>query len=101
MSPLARDDHTKGLRRRSAGIIAYQLLTGRLPFSGDSGEEVAELYMQKQLFQNRVRSCCLLIALQHGDGALTDLIPLPKQHHGRAVEAVCVFICQMSCAMQR
>ena len=41
--------------RRSAGIIAYQLLTGRLPFAGEQGDEVAELYMRKQLFQNRVR----------------------------------------------
>ena len=40
--------------RRSAGIIAYQLLTGRLPFSGDDGDDVAELYMRKQLFENRV-----------------------------------------------
>ena len=35
-------------------MIAYQLLTGRLPFSGEDGDEVAELYMQKQLFENKV-----------------------------------------------
>lgn len=37
------------------GIIVYQLLTGRLPFSGESGDEVTELYMQEQLFENKVR----------------------------------------------
>ena len=58
-APLATRNHVKGLHRRSAGIIAYQLLTGRLPFSGESGDEVAELYMQKQLFQNRVWSGCI------------------------------------------
>ena len=35
------------------GIIAYQLLTGRLPFSGDLGDEVTELFMEKQLFENK------------------------------------------------
>lgn len=38
----------------SAGIIAYQLLTGRLPFTGEEGEEVAETYMQKKVFDNKV-----------------------------------------------
>lgn len=32
----------------SLGIVAYQLLTGRLPFSGEEGQEVAEEYMEKQ-----------------------------------------------------
>ena len=33
----------------SAGIIAYQLLTGKLPFAGEEGSSVAELYMDKQV----------------------------------------------------
>ena len=37
----------------SAGILAYQLLTGRLPFVGDSGLLVSKLYMAKQLFTNK------------------------------------------------
>jgi calcium-dependent protein kinase len=37
----------------SVGIIAYMLLTGRLPFSGEEGDEVAELYMSKHVFNNK------------------------------------------------
>lgn len=33
--------------------MAYQLLTGRLPFTGDDGDEVAELYMEKQQCNNK------------------------------------------------
>jgi calcium-dependent protein kinase len=37
----------------SVGIIAYMLLTGRFPFSGEEGDEVAELYMSKHVFNNK------------------------------------------------
>lgn len=37
----------------SVGIVAYMLLTGRLPFSGEEGDEVAELYMSKHVFNNK------------------------------------------------
>jgi Protein kinase domain len=37
----------------SAGILAYQLLTGRLPFIGDNGLLVSRLYMTKQIFSNK------------------------------------------------
>ena len=33
----------------STGIVAYLLLTGRLPFAGDEGIEVTELFMSKQV----------------------------------------------------
>lgn len=33
----------------SLGIVGYQLLTGRLPFSGEEGQEVADTYMEKQV----------------------------------------------------
>ncbi len=38
-----------------AGIIAYQLLTGRLPFAGEEGQEVSDRFMAKQLCSNRVQ----------------------------------------------
>ncbi|KAL4433462.1 hypothetical protein ABPG77_010315 [Micractinium sp. CCAP 211/92] len=37
----------------SLGIVSYQLLTGRLPFSGEEGQDVSEVYMQKQTFDNK------------------------------------------------
>ncbi|KAL3131234.1 hypothetical protein ABBQ38_000531 [Trebouxia sp. C0009 RCD-2024] len=37
----------------SAGVMAYQLVTGRLPFSGEEGEEVSTLYMQTQRFEHK------------------------------------------------
>ena len=39
----------------AAGILAYQLLTGRLPFSGEEGDEVSEVFQQRKVFDNRVR----------------------------------------------
>jgi hypothetical protein len=33
----------------SLGIVAYQLLTGRLPFSGEEGQEVSDVYMEKKV----------------------------------------------------
>lgn len=39
----------------SAGVLAYQLLTGRLPFVGDNGLLVSTLYMTKQV---RAVPCC-------------------------------------------
>ena len=33
----------------SAGILAFLLLTGRLPFAGEEGLDVSELYMTKQV----------------------------------------------------
>ncbi len=38
----------------SAGIIAYQLVTGRLPFTGEEGEEVSTQYMEKKQFDHKV-----------------------------------------------
>ena len=43
----------------SAGIIAYQLVTGRLPFSGEEGEEVSTRFMEKQQFDHKVRICTI------------------------------------------
>mmetsp|Transcript_12971 Transcript_12971/g.36475 ORF Transcript_12971/g.36475 Transcript_12971/m.36475 type:complete len:713 (-) Transcript_12971:770-2908(-) len=37
----------------SAGITAYQLLTGRLPFYGEEGLEVSERYMNTRTFNNK------------------------------------------------
>ena len=39
----------------SAGVMAYQLVTGRLPFSGEEGEEVSTLFMEKQQFDHKVK----------------------------------------------
>ena len=38
----------------SAGVIAYQLLTSRLPFAGEAGLEVSEAYMRKQVVDHKV-----------------------------------------------
>lgn len=37
----------------SAGVIAYQLVTGRLPFTGEEGEEVSTGFMEKQQFDHK------------------------------------------------
>eukprot|EP00803_Ostreobium_quekettii_P004365 evm.model.scf_394.1 EVM.evm.TU.scf_394.1 scf_394:12902-20036(+) len=37
----------------STGVLAYQLLTGRLPFSGDEGFPLSQQYMDKQMFTNK------------------------------------------------
>ena len=34
--------------------MAYQLVTGRLPFSGAEGEEVSTRYMETQQFDHKV-----------------------------------------------
>jgi serine/threonine protein kinase len=41
----------------SLGIVAYQLLTGRLPFSGEEGQEVSDVYMEKQVGAGGWRRC--------------------------------------------
>jgi serine/threonine protein kinase len=46
----------------SAGILAYQLLTGRLPFIGETGLLVSKLYMAKQVFTNKVSVGSCVIA---------------------------------------
>ena len=51
-----RNKYTLSADLWSVGIIAYLLLTGRLPFAGEEGEEVSDLFIRKQTFQNRVRS---------------------------------------------
>lgn len=38
----------------SAGVMAYQLVTGRLPFTGEDGEEVSTRYMETQQFDHKV-----------------------------------------------
>lgn len=52
-----RNKYTLSADLWSVGIVAYLLLAGRLPFSGEEGEEVSDLFMRKQTFQNRVRCC--------------------------------------------
>lgn len=37
----------------SAGIVAYQLLTGRLPFSGDEGQEVTDQYSKDHTYNHK------------------------------------------------
>ncbi|GAB4824203.1 hypothetical protein N2152v2_011249 [Parachlorella kessleri] len=37
----------------STGIVAYLLLTGRLPFAGEEGIEVTDLFMSKQVYNNK------------------------------------------------
>lgn len=50
-----RNKYTLSADLWSVGIIAYLLLSGRLPFAGEEGEEVSDLFIRKQTFQNRVR----------------------------------------------
>lgn len=45
----------------SLGIVAYQLLTGRLPFAGEEGLEVSEEYMAKKVRELRTRKSSLLL----------------------------------------
>ena len=47
----------------SAGIIAYQLVTGRLPFTGEEGEEVSTQYMEKKQFDHKVGLVQSLISI--------------------------------------
>ena len=58
----------------SAGVMAYQLVTGRLPFAGEEGEEVSTRYMEKQQFDHKVT-----FLVRRG----TKQIPQekPKHHH--------------------
>jgi len=37
----------------SVGIVAYQLLAGKLPFSGEEGSEVSELYMTQKVYHHK------------------------------------------------
>ena len=39
----------------SAGIIAYQLITGWLPFAGEEGEDVSTRYMETTQFDRKVQ----------------------------------------------
>ena len=48
----------------SAGIIAYQLVTGRLPFSGEEGEEVSTRFMEKQQFDHKVQKISMFSECQ-------------------------------------
>lgn len=42
----------------SAGILAYQLLSGHLPFAGDSGLAVSKAFMTKQVCHS-FNSCAI------------------------------------------
>ena len=44
-----RMNYTLSADMWSVGIVAYQLLTGRLPFAGEEGEDVSEVYMSKHV----------------------------------------------------
>lgn len=56
------------------GIIAYLLLTGRLPFGGEDGQEVSDLFLTKQTFSNRVSYPSVLCATQ----CITAYLRLPR-----------------------
>ena len=50
----------------SLGIVAYQLLTGRLPFGGEDGEVVSENYLAKQVCGEAVGAAVVCVAVGQG-----------------------------------
>ena len=58
----------------SVGIVAYMLLTGRLPFTGEEGDEVAELYMSKHVYNNKDVFRAVLYADLDFDSSPWDVI---------------------------